>query len=377
MRLLIVLLILSISESSIGQSKHEVIDQKSKSVPDSLETYNEISNYLTKNLNTEIEKLRAIYSWICQNVKYDLDQLKNMKSYSSTEEIIDDVLKEKKGVCMHYSELFLAMCLSEGLKCYTISGYTKDYKDSIVNLPHSWNAVKLDTNYFLVDVTWSAGYTINNRYFHEFRDECFLVSPEIFLKDHMPFDPIWQLVSNPLRYEEFKNGDFKRLENKSDFSFKDSISRHENLSELMKLEESLVRMEKNGDPNRLIKKQKEQKNKRVNIEIFNIGINSGIESYNLGIESYNLYISHKNKRFRKPKISDSAIKELIDKAELRIKKADKIFKELAKEENDFDHYINDISEKMPEFISDLNREKEFVKKYLKTWKPFRFFIWMI
>ena len=61
------------SETSFAQAPFEQIDAQSKLVPDSLITYQSITNYLTKDLKTETEKLRAIYVWVTHNIRYDFD----------------------------------------------------------------------------------------------------------------------------------------------------------------------------------------------------------------------------------------------------------------------------------------------------------------
>ncbi len=201
---------------------YSVIDNQSKSVPSNLKTANEISHFLTKNHTTTTDKLRAIYYWISHNIRYDLDQMSSNKQYNNSQEILDEVLLNRRGVCQHYAELFNACCQFAGVQSYVILGYTSQ-NGKLDKISHAWNAVNVDGKYHLIDVTWAAGHLENGKYKYEFDDQYFLISPSEFIKTHIPFDPIWQFSINPLSHKEFENADFSKLKIPSNFDFNDSI----------------------------------------------------------------------------------------------------------------------------------------------------------
>ncbi len=353
-----------------GQINFSTIDEKSKTVPDSLNGYKEIADYLTNDLKTEKEKARAIYIWIAYNIEYDLGQVNSSKRYNSDKEIIDEVLNDRKGLCQHYSELFLAMSNSIGLKSYLISGYTKDVFGRIASVSHSWNGIYLDSNYYMIDVTWASGYKINGKYVHKFRDNYFLRSPKEFIKDHMPFDPIWQFLDNPINNSEFISADFTKLDIKGGYAFEDLILQFEMQNELDQLESMNNRIIANGIKNSLIQEQVDENI----LQITNRKYNLAIDTLNYGIDNYNLYISHKNRQFRNPKIEDHQVKELIENADKGIYAANEILYGLFSSNYELDKLISETRSRIPDLISDLNREKNFVDRYLKKWKPFRIFM---
>ena len=164
------------------QSDFTSVDANSRTVPDSLTDYSHIAIYLCRDLQSDTEKVRAIYIWVSHNIKYDLEQLNSRRRYRSANEIIDAAMHERKGVCQHYSEHLHAMCKAVDLKSYVISGYTLMEDGAIANLSHAWNAVSLESGFYQIDATWAAGYKHNNTYVHTFRDEYFLIEPEIFIK---------------------------------------------------------------------------------------------------------------------------------------------------------------------------------------------------
>lgn len=358
--------------STFAQPDFSTIDKKSVSIPDTLLDYQDIALYLTKDLETDTQKARAIYIWIAHNIQYDLAQVNSEKRYASKQEIIDEVFKNRKGVCQHYAELFLAMSQSVGLQSYLIKGYTRDVSGEIAELSHAWNGIHIDSNDYLIDATWAAGYKLNGKYIHEFRDNYFLKTPKAFIKDHMPFDPIWQFSDNPITNQEFISQDFAKLNMHKGFAFRDSISQFETLNTLEQLETSNKRIIANGIVNKLIQKQ-------VNENIFQITnrrYNIAVDTLNYGIDAYNLYIGRKNRRFRKPKLSDADIQALIENAENGVHTANDILNGLFSSNEQLNQLITDAKHSMPPLISNVEREKAFVKKYLKTRKLLRRFLFI-
>jgi len=364
--------LLIISVPGFGQQDFSGIDKNSENVPVSLTEYKEIADYLTNNLESDTEKARAIYIWIANNIKYDLTQQNSGKRYYSDQEIIDEVLRDRQGVCQHYAVLFHAMSKAAGLNSYLISGYTRDASDEIADLGHAWNGIKIDSVFCLIDVTWAAGYLLNGKYFHIFRDDYFLKSPKEFIKDHMPFDPIWQFIDNPLNNDDFIAKDFSKLDSEGTFAFADSIKRFEKVSELAQLENSNRRIIENGVRNYLIRRQVEENI----LQITNRKYNLAIDTLNAGIEYYNLYVNHKNRQFRNPKLDDSRVKELIDNADKGVYAANEMLYGLFSANSELNNMITDARNRMPDLISDLEREKDFVGRYLKRWKPLRIFMFL-
>ena len=372
-RLMIIFLLSTIN--LISQSSYSLIDEASKMLPDSLIEFPEVADYLTKDLTTTEEKVRAIYIWITHNIAYDLDQSATEKEYASTAEIVEGVMKDRKGVCMHYANLFLAMSESIGIQSYMISGYTRENNGTIASESHAWNAVKIDTNYYLLDLTWAAGYVYKHKYVHEFRDAYFLIPPKEFIETHMPFDPIWQFLNTPIDNADFKSANYSKLRRTGTYQFPDSIRAYEKMTKLQQVEAANNRLVKSGINNDLIKEQVE--NNYYNIGVYQF--NEANEMHTFGVNNYNEYIKYRNKRFRKPKVSDALIRELINNAELGMKKAYQLFTALNNSNNELkkkgiNDKLRDILSSMQVDLSNLEKEVDYVNRYLKTWKPLRIFV---
>ncbi|MFT4668238.1 MAG: hypothetical protein ACI9RM_002816 [Ulvibacter sp.] len=351
-----------------SQSNYDLIDKNSIHASDSLKKHSEIANYLIQNLQTEKEKARALYIWIAHNIEYDLELMDSLDSPNVKARTIEETLNKKKGVCQNYAELYLAMSNDVGLESYLISGYTKNYRNEIADDSHAWNAIKIDSSFYLLDITWAAGFVRNDIYVHEFRDEYFLVTPSEFIKTHMPFDPVWQFINNPINNNDFISNDFSKLEQPGDFMFSDSISTLETIDELTALQRSVARIINLDPKNNLDDNQTALQESNIRAMKFNLGV----ELANSGFKQYNIYIELRNKRFRKLKLSDSELRNLFEGAESNIIRANEIFTDIiTKHEKPSNNLLN-TKKYLSDFLPNIYHEKKILNRYLKTWKPIRF-----
>ncbi len=192
---------------------------------------------LTSNYNTKSEKYRSLYVWVAKNIKYDLDE--------EVPEglIVERVWKTKKGVCMHYAMLLDSMAKLAGIKSFYVRGYIKNIEGQIEAVPHAWNAVVIENQTYLSDVTWSSGYFQDGRYHQNFNDYFFMQTPQLFIQYHMPFDPMYQFLSSPLKHKEFQYPklDSVRLKDDIGYQYLDTIALHQHLDQVKKAKEEYRR----------------------------------------------------------------------------------------------------------------------------------------
>ena len=173
-----------------------------------------LSNYLTKDQTNDWFKVRAIFRWVAQNIAYDTDSY-----FSGRYGDLSDkgVLSSKKSVCSGYSNLFESLCKYAGLEVVSISGYGKGYGykegQKISGTNHAWNAVKIDNEWKLFDVTWGAGYVNGRNFVRRWENYWFATDPEMFIFSHYPSNEEWQLLEDPISVDDFQKlpnlkGDF-------------------------------------------------------------------------------------------------------------------------------------------------------------------------
>ncbi len=134
--------------------------QKIKQIADSI---------VANSGNDKVSQIKYFYDWIVENTEYkDTPNSQNLTS----------VFLDRQSVCAGYSKAFKYLCREAGIDCVYVYGYTKNY------LPHAWNMVRLNNNYYWVDVTWG------DPVFAEVVDSIvnynyLLVSDKDFLDDHI------------------------------------------------------------------------------------------------------------------------------------------------------------------------------------------------
>jgi hypothetical protein len=144
----------------------------------------------------DIQKIKNIHDWIVDNVSYDNEAYES-GDFSATRYDACGVIQTGKTVCSGYARLFQAMCEEAGIECRTVSGHAKGagyIQGEPYECVHAWNVVKVRGQWQLIDVTWDdclSSYTY------------FMANPEAFIHDHFPEEPYWQLLEEPIGYEQY------------------------------------------------------------------------------------------------------------------------------------------------------------------------------
>jgi len=225
--LLFSVLSFQISLAQIKTKNFGIIDWKVRQIE--ANSVDSLAFRLTSPYQTEIEKVRAIFSWITQHISYNTNVLSSTRRYhtikflpepvdtssvwkSATEMTADRVLKRRYAVCDGYAKLFKTLCDYSGIQSEVITGYAKNNnsRSDRFRTNHTWNAVMIDSAWYLLDVTWASGYVNYGEEFVQRTDETyFLPSPKDFIADHYPEDLRWTLLENPPALREFKFSPYK------------------------------------------------------------------------------------------------------------------------------------------------------------------------
>lgn len=197
------------------------IDERIKDYPQSFSNPEKLAELLYKDFEKPAEKARAIYTWIALNIEYDTKSSpfgsgKTSYSYKTPEEkqqieqkirkdLAIGTLRKKRAVCEGYATLYKYLCDLNSIECEIIRGTAKIQNRDIGKIPeginHSWNAVKIDDDWKLIDVTWGAGYIdiFSQKFVKEFSDIFFFGDPELFFLNHFPENPDWLFVDKTAR----------------------------------------------------------------------------------------------------------------------------------------------------------------------------------
>ncbi len=191
-----------------------------------------LSYNLTSHCKTNLEKVKAIFNWITENISYHVISYNNnpyrpvmywSEGEDDTSQILKPVnervakmvLKKRLAICDGYARLFKTLCDDAGITSEIITGYARTNMHNTVaqfGSNHKWNAVFIDSNWYLLDATWASGYiNYNNEFVQDYDERYFLTPPEEFIQDHYPEDMQWTLLNKPPTIQEFYHSPFKTI----------------------------------------------------------------------------------------------------------------------------------------------------------------------
>ena len=99
---------------------------------------------------SDLEKEYLIHNAIVNSISYDHDAVGKELTLNNYSRVYDiyGTLFNQKAVCEGYSRLFQYLCYQVGINCTIVHGTSE-------NQAHAWNAVKLNNNWYHLDVTWN------------------------------------------------------------------------------------------------------------------------------------------------------------------------------------------------------------------------------
>jgi len=359
------------TESTSSNTDWSQVDERSKTVPDSLKSYQEISKYLTKGLTKEKDKLRAIYIWITHNIAYDVAQYSSgkLKRFNNKEASIKYVLANKVAVCSGYADLLHMMAEEAGIEMYTILGYKRYKNGEASKMSHAWNGVHLSSGeWLLLDATWDAGYVTGDfskpaNFVYQFADQYFLVMPAEFLKDHVPFDPIWQFLETPISHAALQENDFSALRFEKTFHFQDTIKSWGRLSEGDRFKTEYRRVSAFKGNNQVLSDYLNYLSSCVDV----VHENEAITLYNRAVEKYNsanshlyLYNRYKSRNFKRPKVSLYRIRNLLVQAKMDLSIATESLDQMKGYSGEVANHVFHFRRKVEECVIELEEEVRFV-----------------
>jgi hypothetical protein len=164
----------------------------------------DLVNYGKKNTVNDLEALRFYFVWVARNIRYDMAELTTTQR-NPNKQAPETVFRNRQGICRGYADLLTVICQKARFECRSVAGYTNtqgtDGRDDL----HAWNAIKINDNWFLFDVTWASNYLENTDNIDEKFDTYFSQTSQKFIQKHFPFDPVWQLSEYVLPKEAFFN----------------------------------------------------------------------------------------------------------------------------------------------------------------------------
>lgn len=104
-----------------------------------------------RGLKSDYERERYVHDALAGRVEYDLNSNMSQSAYSG--------LVTSRTVCAGYARAFQYLMQQLGIPCYYCTGYAGE--------DHAWNIVRLEGEYYNVDVTWDDTAQLTHDYFNK------------------------------------------------------------------------------------------------------------------------------------------------------------------------------------------------------------------
>jgi transglutaminase-like putative cysteine protease len=166
------------------------------SLPSSVETdLVSVAKYLVSQERDPFQRIKALHDYVADRVVYDVEAYRT-KNFPSQQP--ETVFQNRKGVCAGYSNLLAAMGKAAGEEIVTVVGDAYSPRSEQEFEPHAWNAVRIEGEWYLVDSTWNAGHVQGDFFARGYKTTYLFMPPKEFLASHIPNEPAWQLLDEPM-----------------------------------------------------------------------------------------------------------------------------------------------------------------------------------
>ncbi len=180
-----------------NSSIHPLVTQMPRSAETSITS---VAQYIAQRESNPFLVVKAFHDYVATKIDYDYAAY--LRRYYPPQDA-QTVFRTRKGVCTGYARLMQALGNAVGLEVAYITGDYRTLNGSLSGEGHAWNGIKINDKWYLMDVTWDAGYVNGSQYVKHYRTNYLLTPPEVMIMTHLPNDPGWQLLPRPLSSPEF------------------------------------------------------------------------------------------------------------------------------------------------------------------------------
>ena len=316
-----------------------------------------LAGYIQKNFKLPSQQIHAAYRWVTSNIKYDKDSMLYINWSTDADEKIAATLRRKKGVCDNFASVFADLLVRMQIPAHTINGLTLQ-NGRAAKTAHSWVAVKEGSKWLLCDPTWDVNYYSSPIFF--------LISPREFINTHWPFDPMWQVSSNPISLKDFESGHSADAEQKKFENIDDSIQCFLALNNQQQQEATTRRMKTSEEQPGVLRSWYGYHNMNLAIiygeQDMNL-YNEAVANLNKANHHLNKFLTYRN-NFFKPLKPDEEIKEMLEPVKPAIANAFKKIEGMGRVKENFQYDTVEIKQRLKNTEKKLEQQKDFLQRYL-------------
>jgi hypothetical protein len=319
-----------------------------------------LSNYIQHVAKNEEDKIRFIFIWITENIAYDVSKISS-KEYDTQSQNPLNVFRSRKAICTGYANILQELCKKTGIQAYVVEGNA--FQNKIAG--HAWNVARIDNTWKLMDATWAAGVIENGRFRRKFDDSYFFTNPKDFVVSHLPLDPMWQLLTEPVSKLDFVSRKISKLTDKSDFfAYQDTLNHFLKLDAESQALDSYSRALRFSPDDTVMQDTWQRK-------YYTQGVFTASDLYDEATENLRLYFDTKYKAFGNLKYlndNENSVREWLEKAHHCLDSALTISSKiiLLKAAKANFSLLQENQENMITNLAYIQEETGFVEKYYAT-----------
>ena len=314
------------------------------------------------------DTIQSVFRYIAETIKYDVALLDRPMEAVSRDELVDYVIRKKKGVCEHYSELLHRVLRHFGYTTYLVSGYTRRDGKLDTQLGHTWIVLYHQGEWSLLDVTWAAGYLQSGKFVARYDETWYKIPRQDLTRYHIPFDPLWQLTDTPISHEALKLQPASKPEVSSTTQFERTLQEELKMTPGQAAERQAARIRSAGAVNRLILKQLSYLDllvKAGNAQSDVDRINQGVDLFNAAVKQFNAYQVAKTKALKAKSIPTYESLEQLSFAKAQAQEAKQLFDAVSIRDASITGNLKDLKRNTTLLLKEMQKEEDWLQGQLQ------------
>lgn len=159
-----------------------------------------VGEYIRANETDPYQRVKAIHDFVADHVAYDAVALAEGR-YPPQD--ADAVFRTGLGVCAGYANLAKEIADASGDHVIVVVGDSRDRGGGIAGGGHAWNAARIESEWYLFDATWDAGFVEGREFTKRYSTGYLFTPPTVMGITHFPQSAAWQLREEPISRGEF------------------------------------------------------------------------------------------------------------------------------------------------------------------------------
>lgn len=373
------LLLVTAAGAQSGKSVKPAATAAIISIPEEATTSPELmAKWLKAHTGNGVALQRALFNWMATHIAYDAENVNRVSSYRDSAAAMLKTLRTRKGLSTDYAVLYARVCREVGITAVVVTGYGLQNDIMLPTGSHDWVVVKNGSQWTITDPTWGAGVVDNGRFIQRTNWTWFQSAPQVAVKTHMPYDPMWQMLPFPLRHDELGSQAFAAAAKRPVFAYNDTLNNWFRQSRLQRLQYAAARIRRfGGAANPFIMTELDWMDQSIKVLAANQEIemrnrrvdqfNGVSRDYTDVVRLYNEYVDFKNREFV-PEVKDEVLRKMIDGIAGKLAAAEKALSGLEGNDDAMSANIAALQQAVTGMKEKVGNEQLFVGKYIKTEK---------